>query len=171
VTRGTNPPLLDRIAAGLAAEGTVAWLAHVPGPAPRGLWRNSPVAQDFPRIVAALAGSPLSHACKQPLNGSWESLHGLEEVVARIARSATPLRGTEPWLVRLCVLLGAYVGEVVRRKVGGTWQTAPGGPREEGYVLVLRSGFQAEPVAAIRERIKSQNGVRLASYAGALLRK
>jgi hypothetical protein len=171
VRRGTNPPLLDRLSAGLAAEGTVAWLAHRSSVPPRGLWRNSPSAEDFPRLIAALPASPLSNACALPLNGTWDSLGALEPVVERISRCATPLRGSEPWLVRLCVLLGAYVGEVVRRRAGGTWQTAPGGPREESYGLSLPSGFRAEPVAAMRERIKGQNGVRLVGYANALLRK
>jgi hypothetical protein len=113
----------------------------------------------------------LSRACALPLNASWESLAALEPVAERITRCAAPLRGSEPWLVRLCMLLGAYVGEVVRRRAGGSWHTAAGGPSAEAYQLTLASGFQAEPVAAMRERIKNQNGVRLVGYANALLRK
>lgn len=171
VGRPSHPPLLDRIGAGLAAEGTAPWLVHQPSPPPRVLWTHTPLAEDFPELAAALADTPLGQACAGPLDGSLGSLDALEPVAERIARSAAPLRGSEPWLVRLCVLLGAYVGEVVRRQVGGSWHTAPGGPREESYALRLSSGFEAEPVAALRERIKSQNGVRLVGYAHALVRK
>lgn len=167
---GLNPPFLSRLSAGLAPEGTAAWLVHRPSVVPRALWRDSPGPAEFPRLVAALEASPLGTVTGSPLDGSWDSLASLEPVADRICRSATPLRGTEPWLGRSCVLFGAYVGEVVRRRVGGSWHHA-GGSREESYVLRLPSGFEAEPVAAIRERIKAQNGVRLVGYANALLRK
>jgi hypothetical protein len=167
---GLSPPFLSRLSAGLAPEGTAAWLAHRPSVVPRALWRDSPAPTEFPRLVAALEASPLGTVTGSPLDGSWDSLASLEPVADRICRSATPLRGTEPWLGRSCVLFGAYVGDVVRRRVGGSWHHR-GGSREESYVLRLPSGFEAEPVAAIRERIKAQNGVRLVGYANALLRK
>jgi hypothetical protein len=168
---GGNPRLTDAVAPGLAAEGTRAWLAYDKPQPPRAVLRSTPAAEDFPRLATALGASSWASALERPLSGGVESLQALEPLIDRICRCAMPLRGNEPWVVRLCILVGAYVGEAVRRRVGGTWSTRSRGSSEERYVLSLPGGFEAEPVAATRERVIAQNGVRLAGYATALLRK
>lgn len=167
---GGEQPLADAIAPGLPSEGSAAWLSWAPAPDPGPAFGLT--AEPFVRLAASLSDSPWSRLCLRwggtRLDASWNSLTALETLSQRVLRSAAPLDGNEPWLLRCSVLLGAYVGEVVRRQVGGHWRAGSAGGHE---LLLLPSGFEADPVAALRERIKAQNGVRLVSYATALLRK
>lgn len=65
--------------------------------------------------------------------------------------------------------LGAYVGEVVRRSVGGEWQTDDSDPRGEiNVALKLPDGSLIWPVQRVMKRLRNGPEDGIAAY-GALL--
>lgn len=86
------------------------------------------------------------------LDFSFESIHVIEEELERISKEVdktNPQRGT----FGLACVYGAYVGEVLRRKEGGTWSAdhAVGGPKS--YPLAFSSDNVIFPVGWCWKRL------------------
>ena len=65
--------------------------------------------------------------------------------------------------------LGSYVGEVIRRDVGGTWNGDDADPAAEvNITLVLDDGSVIWPVQRVMKRFKNGREDSLVAYAAAL---
>jgi hypothetical protein len=65
--------------------------------------------------------------------------------------------------------LGAYVGEVVRRNLGGEWQTDDADPQGEiNVALKLPDGSLIWPVQRVMKRLKNGPEESIAVYGSAL---
>ena len=70
-----------------------------------------------------------------------------------------------PWVRRAAVLVGAYLGEVLRATRGGAWETPRGELRAEAYRLSLPGDVKALPVAAAYERLCGRRLEQPSDYA------
>jgi hypothetical protein len=99
------------------------------------------------------------------LDGSPASLPALDRYLALLAPRSVRRDDSEPWITRTAVLVGAYVGEVLRESVGGEWLDASSDPRgPDDYRLKLRSGVTATPVATVVGRLTGRDTGPLGEY-------
>jgi len=182
--RGSYLPYV-LVADGLAGKGDLAVVAdaavaeaahhtvlpHLPAVTPICPWDPAqwPAPSRLPHYAAALQRSVISILCAERtgtgLDGSLASLTALDEYVERIAPRLAPLHNDARWARRATVLLGAYLGEVLRRESGGDWSKRDGlelGPAS--YRLVLPSGRELWPVEHVFARL-SASAVSLHEYA------
>jgi hypothetical protein len=87
---------------------------------------------------------------KESLDFSEDSLDAIERIMSKLhARSKAPGEAmTEEQLTQASKMWGAYVGEVIRRRYGGQWSTAP-----DGIHQLALSGYTAQPIVKVRSRI------------------
>ncbi len=156
-----------------AHPGSDPWCRHRPPTiAPPCPWEPDrwPHPDLLTKLGRALSSSVLSRHCEQrsgsPLDGSIASLSGLDQYLALL--SPTMLRATPgaPWLPRVGVLVGSYVGEVLRKARGAEWIDTDSTPRSaESYRLRLPGGSEAQPVAQVLDRLTGKNLTPLHDYA------
>jgi hypothetical protein len=165
---GGRTSLFGELGAGLARPGTVAWQAFRPTKVtPHTLWQGEAEPSSMPILGRALQDSVLSLCCEllhdRPLDGSLESLDPLDRVLSTIVSSAQPLGGQEPWLQRIGLLGGAYLGEVLNYAVGAEWQE--GGESPSAFILRMTGGREAMPCAHIISRTVTQRPLDLELFA------
>jgi hypothetical protein len=66
---------------------------------------------------------------------------------------------------RAAVLVGAYLGEVLRATRGGQWEPLRGDLRPEAYRVELPGGVKALPIAAAFERLSGRRLEQPSDYA------
>jgi hypothetical protein len=66
---------------------------------------------------------------------------------------------------RASVLVGAYLGEVLRAARGGDWEPTRGELRPESYRVSLPGGIKALPVACAFERLSGRRLEQPSDYA------
>lgn len=171
---GGRVSLFADLSPGMARPGTLAW--QVTGKIkikPCVLWHGDVTAAQLPSLGRAVSESVLSVACRllygHALDGSSASLESLEKLWNALSSSAQPLSGQEPWLLRLAVLLGAYVGEILSHEGNAEWlETSPQlGPT--GLSLRLPNGRDAAPMAYFVTRAVTQRPLDLELYANVAL--
>jgi tetratricopeptide (TPR) repeat protein len=133
-----------------------------------------PSPRMLPRLGLAFSQSVVELYCAEfgggPLDRSPLGLHSLDSYVALIApvhgRTAIGAR----WVERASVLIGAYLGEVLRKAVGAAWRDTIGTPTgPESYVLLLPDGGSANPVARAYDRLCGRSSELLSEYATQLI--
>lgn len=133
-----------------------------------------PSPRMLPRLGLAFSQSVVELYCAEfgggPLDRSPGGLHSLDSYVALIAppqgRTAIGAR----WVERASVLIGAYLGEVLREAVGATWRDAIGTPiGPESYTLLLPDGSSTNPVTRAYDRLSGRSSERLSYYAAQLI--
>lgn len=153
----------------VASDKTV--LPHLPAVTPLCPWDPAqwPAPSRLPHYAVALERSVISVLCAERtgsgLDGSMASLNALDEHVERIAPKRAPLHADTRWARRATVLLGAYLGEVLRRETGADWSKPDSlelGPTS--YRLVLPSGREAWPMEHVFARLTA-GAVSLHEYA------
>ena len=146
-------------------------VAHLPAVTPLCPWDPAqwPAPSRLPHYAKALEQSVISVLCAERtgagLDGSLASLHALDEHVERIAPKAAPPEPDARWSRRATVLIGAYLGEVLRRETTGEWSKRDSldlGP--SSYRLVLPTGRELRPVEHVFARL-SASAVPLHEYA------
>lgn len=156
-------------AQGDATSGTV--LPHLPAVTPLCPWDPAqwPAPSRLPHYAVALERSVISVLCAERtgsgLDGSMASLNALDEHVERVAPKHAPPHADTRWARRATVLIGAYLGEVLRRETGADWSKRDSlelGPAS--YRLVLPSGREAWPVEHVFARLTT-GAVSLHDYA------
>jgi hypothetical protein len=123
------------------------------------------VAQAAERIALALSSSGY-HADFTP-----ESLWEVDRFFDEHTRDGTPIRNglLSESLGSRIFALGAYVGEVIRRHVGGEWYGDDSDPRAEINVeLRLPDGTVCWPIQRLMKRCKNGAEDGIAAYGCAL---
>ncbi len=154
----------------LAAAAAVAELegnlhslaAHLPAVTPICPWDPAqwPAPSRLPHYAKALEQSVISVLCAgrsgHRLDGSVASLLAIDEHLERICPRAAPPQPDARWSRRATVLIGAYLGETLRRETPGEWSRRDGldlGP--SSYRLVLSTGRELRPVEHVFERLNA----------------
>jgi hypothetical protein len=101
---------------------------------------------------------------------SLESLKEVDRFLDEQAPNGTPKRGgLSKDLGNRLFSLGAYVGEVVRRQVGGQWEGDDSDPQAEVNVAVrLKDGGIILPVQRVMKRCKNGDEDSIYAYGVAL---
>jgi tetratricopeptide (TPR) repeat protein len=138
--------------------------------APPAPWDPEPWAppEQLSRLGASLRESPVGLYCagvELPLDLSFASLRSLDRYVTLLAPPLAPPDPEASWVRRAAILVGAYMGEVLLRTRGGTWEAARGELRAEAYRLSLPGGQTALPVAAAYERLSGRRLEQPSDYA------
>ncbi len=123
-------------------------------------------------IGSALPSSPIGSWCAAhggPLDLTLPSLAVLDRYVDLVAPLRAPPTPDAAWSKRPAVLLGAYVGEVLRNQLRGTWQKTDG-DGAFGYSLVLGSN-ELKPIVAALARLEGGSQTSLSEYARKIARR
>jgi tetratricopeptide (TPR) repeat protein len=119
-------------------------------------------------VGAHLGGSPVGMFCEAvelPLDLSFASLRAIDRYVTLLAPPLAPPDPEAAWVRRASLLVGAYVGEVLRTTRGGAWEPLRGELRPEAYRVSLPGGATALPVAAAFERLSGRRLEHPSDYA------
>ena len=133
--------------------------------------RPWPEVTELPRLAATLRLSPIGVYCESvelPLHLSFASLRSIDRYVTLLSPQLAPPDPQGTWLRGASVLMGAYVGEVLRRTCGGRWESSRTELSVDAYALKLASGVIAYPVRAAFDRLAGRNLEQLSDYAGRL---
>ncbi|HEU5073943.1 MAG TPA: hypothetical protein VFU02_07215, partial [Polyangiaceae bacterium] len=131
------------------------------------LW---PSLEDLGTCGRALSRSVVAMYCEQfaetSLDHGFEGLAALDSYLALIAPPAAPPAAPSPVVRRAAVLIGAYVGEVLRSQWGGQW-IASDAPEPAKYVLEVGS-IVTRPVQHVYARLCGQHPTTLTEYVARL---
>src|SRR6478609_3029045 len=133
-----------------------------------------PSPRMLPRLGLAFSQSVVELYCAEfgggPLDRSPLGLHSLDSYVALLApSSARPTSGAR-WVERTSVLIGAYLGEVLREAVGAAWRDLLGAPiGPESYTLVLPDGSTTHPITQAYDRLSGRTSTLLSHYAAMII--
>ncbi|MEP7049567.1 MAG: hypothetical protein ABJB12_04410 [Pseudomonadota bacterium] len=145
-----------------------------PAPWDPALW---PSPRMMPRLGLAFSQSVVELYCAEfgsgPLDRKLSGLHALDNYATLLAPKGTRAAASARWVQRASVLVGAYLGEVLREATGAAWRDAadeaPTGP--DSYALLLPDGGSAYPVLQAFERLSGQDTAPLSGYATRLVRE
>jgi len=127
-----------------------------------------PDVSRLPELGTKLRESPVGLYCagvEVPLDLSFASLRSLDRYVTLLAPPLAPSDPEAGWVRRASVLVGAYLGEVLRTTRGGTWEPTRGDLRPEAYRIALPGGIKALPVASAFERLSGRRLEQPSDYA------
>jgi tetratricopeptide (TPR) repeat protein len=127
-----------------------------------------PDMSQLPELGARLRESPVGLYCagvELPLDLSFASLRSLDRYVTLLAPPLAPSDPEAAWVKRAAVLVGAYMGEVLRATRGGSWETPRGEMRAEAYRIALPGGAKALPISAAFERLSGKRLEQPSDYA------
>jgi hypothetical protein len=132
-----------------------------------GLW---PVVDELPRLGRALGHSVVGAyavALGLPrLDRSGQSLASIDRYLELVAPADSPLTEDAAWTRWLSVFLGAYLGEVLCRELGGNWSL---GDRPEAESFVVNLGSRREmPLGVLFDTLTGRHPMSLADYLGQL---
>lgn len=133
-----------------------------------------PSPRMLPRLGLAFSQSVVELYCAEfgggPLDRSPGGLHSLDNYVALLAPSNSRLAVGARWVERASVLIGAYLGEVLREALGATWRDVIGAPiGPESYTLLLPDGGTTNPVTQAYDRLSGRTSIVLSHYAAQLI--
>jgi Flp pilus assembly protein TadD len=126
-----------------------------------------PTPDELPRLGRAFARSVPSRWCAvtgaRGLDGTIASLIELEQYLS-LLRESSPAFVAPPWIPRIAVLAGAYLGEVVRAVFGAKWTRVEGAAvGAQKYRMRLGNG-ELTPVALIHAKLSGQDTTPLTEY-------
>ena len=127
-----------------------------------------PAISQLPELGTHLRESPVGLYCaaaELPLDLSFASLRSIDRYVTLLAPPLAPPDPEANWVRRAAVLVGAYLGEVLRATRGGSWENPRGELRAEAYRVSLPSGTKALPVVAAYERLSGRRLEQPSDYA------
>jgi tetratricopeptide (TPR) repeat protein len=119
-------------------------------------------------VGSHLGRSPVGMFCaavELPLDLSFASLRAVDRYVTLLAPPLAPPDPEAVWVRRASVLVGAYMGEVLRATRGGNWEPLRSELRAEAYRVALPGGVTALPVAAAFERLSGRRLEHPSDYA------
>ena len=167
----------ETLSAMLAHPGSDPWSYRLPCPvAPPTPWDpgDYPEPSRIDVLGRALSRSVIGVWCERfaegPLDRSLASLAALDSYLSLVAPTRAPRPADEPWLRRVAILAGAYLGEVLRSAAGGEWVRSEDdalGP--DSYHVIIGADVEAAPVAQALARL-AEHGIPLMEYATRLAR-
>jgi hypothetical protein len=122
----------------------------------------------LPELGGRLRESPVGLYCagvELPLDMSFASLRSLDRYVTLLAPPLAPSDQDAGWVRRASVLVGAYMGEVLRATRGGNWEKPHGDLRPEAYRVALPGNIKALPISAAFERLSGRRLEQPSDYA------
>jgi Flp pilus assembly protein TadD len=133
-----------------------------------------PSPRMLPRLGLAFSQSVVELYCAEfgggPLDRSPVGLHSLDNYVALLAPSNARPAASARWVERTSVLIGAYLGEVLREAVGASWRAVIGPPiGPESYTLLLPDGSSTHPITRAYDRLSGRTSELLSHYAARLI--
>ncbi|MEO6598962.1 MAG: hypothetical protein ABIQ16_03755 [Polyangiaceae bacterium] len=133
-----------------------------------------PSARMLPRLGLAFSQSVVELYCAEfgggPLDRSAVGLHSLDSYVELLAPTHGRIAVGARWVERASVLIGAYLGEVLREAVGAAWRDMIGAPiGPESYTLLLPDGGSTNPVTHAYDRLSGRSSELLSHYAAQLI--
>lgn len=125
-----------------------------------------PELDALPRLGRAVGHSVIAvytaEVLQLRLDRTPQSLEGLDGYIQLIAPNSAPLDPHSAWARWLSVLLGGYLGEVLRSEFGGAWVDGIG---EGAEAFEVECGEQrVAPLALILEALSGQRSVCLADF-------
>ena len=128
----------------------------------------------LPRLAVAFSQSVVELYCVEfgggPLDRSPVGLHSLDAYVALLAPKSARPASSARWIERASVLIGAYLGEVLREALGATWRDLIGAPiGPESYTLLLPDGGSTHPITQAYDRLSGRTSDLLSHYAARLI--
>ncbi len=135
-----------------------------------------PSPRMLPRLGLAFSQSVVQLYCAEfgggPLDRSLAGLHSLDAYASLLAPQHAQPSLSARWVKRAAVLIGAYLGEVLRDATGAAWRDEtepPSGP--ESYTLLLPDGGSTYPVLQAFDRLSGKDTAPLSRYATRLVRE
>jgi hypothetical protein len=132
--------------------------------------RDWPSTEELPRFGRALAHSVVAvYAAEQAqvsLDRSLNSLRGLDQYLELVAPLGAPLLEDSAWARWLAVFLGAYLGEVLCKELGGVWGAAESAGAE-AFVIELPERTIA-PAAVLMATLCGRQVTRLTDFVAQL---
>ena len=165
-------------------EGALGQRARVSGApivmlvAPPAPWDPAqwPSPRMLPRLGLAFSQSVVELYCAEfgggPLDRSLVGLQSLDNYAELLAPKGAHAAAGARWVQRTSVLIGAYLGEVLREAAGAAWRDTaetPTGP--DSYTLLLPDGGSTYPVLQAFERLSGKDTAPLSRYATRLVRE
>ncbi|HTM44045.1 MAG TPA: hypothetical protein VL137_03765, partial [Polyangiaceae bacterium] len=169
---GGGSPIRAGIQSAMSQRDSAVWHHRIACPLqPPMPWSGNdwPSVSLMPDLSAYVAEGIIARYCEtalhQPLDGSMTSIGALDGFVSLIAPPGVAADPNEGWVKRIAVLLGAYLGEVFCRASAGTgWISLDQVQGPDDYVIALRNGSHAKPVAEMLSRFGRVAKVRLSDY-------
>ncbi len=132
--------------------------------------KSWPSLDELPRFGRALSHSVVAlYAFEQwkiSLDRGTNSLSAIDSYLELVVPSDAPLAANARWARWLCVVLGAYLGEVLCRDFGGTWASQE---RRDARAFAVRIGDrEIAPLAVVQGRVTGEQPVLLSEYAANL---
>jgi tetratricopeptide (TPR) repeat protein len=156
---------------GRASGAPISMPVAPPAPWDPAQW---PSPRMLPRLGLAFSQSVVELYCAEfgggPLDRSAVGLYSLDSYVALIAPTTARPAGAARWVERASVLIGAYLGEVLREAVGAAWRDVIGAPiGPDSYTLLLPDGGATHPVTRAYDRLSGRSSELLSHYAAQLI--
>jgi hypothetical protein len=177
--QGRRAAIGEALGVALASRTGAAWSSRLANPlAPPTPWdpRQWPRPSEMEQLGRAMSRSIVSQYCEQyahgPLDRSIPSLGAIDAYLDLVAPVDAVKEPDGAWTRRVAILLGAYVGEVLRATTGGQWLSSIDyAVRPDDYRLLLHHRVEATPVAAVQRRIIGENSERMLQYGKNIVRE
>jgi hypothetical protein len=125
-----------------------------------------PTLQEVGALGRALSRSVVSLYCEQfaetALDHSLRSLAALDSYLTLVAPPDAPPAKDSPAVIRVSVLIGAYVGEVLRKLSGGHWRLGAG-VGADGYLLQV-GDVSLRPIQQVLQRVEGRTSHTMTEY-------
>ncbi len=169
---GVSASLAVETGTAVSMPGSPAWNHRVvnpqapPVPWVRGAW---PVAATMEALGRAVPTSALALYAKQmlqqDLDRSLESLDAVDLYLDLVANPGAPPEPAAAWAARAATLMGAYVGEVLRARLGGRWIDMVDATGPDRLRVEFPGGVRTAPVAHVLRRLDERGADTLGDYA------
>ncbi len=155
---------------GHAGSKAASWegASDVAPPLPwAGAW---PSLEDLPRLGRALGHSVVAVYCAghgvAALDRTMKTLPALDRYLELLAPPQLPVPASSAWARWLAGFVGAYLGEVLCKELGGVW--VRGDAREQNAAAIQVAGRRVAPVALVYDTVTGGARTSLESCAGEL---
>ncbi|MEY2929776.1 MAG: hypothetical protein RL033_525 [Pseudomonadota bacterium] len=165
---------LESVLAGLPGRSSSGKAASWEGAqevAPPLPWAEAwPTLEDLPRLGRALGHSVVAVYCAglgvAALDRTSKTLPALDQYLELLVPAQQPLPASSSWARWLAGFLGAYLGEVLCKELGGVWVRGDG--REQNAAAIQVAGRRISPVALVFDTVTGGTRTSLENCAGEL---
>lgn len=179
LSQGARASIGEQLDGLLARPDGAAWGARQRSPVtPPTPWepRSWPRPSEVENLGRAMKRSVVSLYCAKyaegPFDRSMASLAAADSFLDLVAPVEASPDLESVWPHRVAVLVGAYVGEVMREQIGGDWIYGVDDARNAyDFRVILKDDAEATPVGHVLERVTGQRKTSLLDYVKTLARR